>query len=177
MLCENKVEQPSQSGASLASASLGWTCYTHSFLVLMWLMCRSESGPLFLFGIHYKCCTCFFLPIVVSVQQEWFGYISTTGWKWASACLIKSIMLQQILSPQKQLREAWNLSGKSKSFRLSISICWLRTNFTCIGESLGPLFLALGVYSFMPAKVSSSCCFFLFYFVLYFSNANEFFSA
>lgn len=109
-------------------------CYTHSFLVLMWLMCRSESGPLFLFGIHYKCCMCFFLPIVVSVQQEWFGYISTTGWKWASACLIKSIMLQQILSPQKQLREAWNLSGKSKSFRLSISICWLRTNFTCIGE-------------------------------------------
>lgn len=60
----------------------------------------------------------YFLPIIVSVQQEWSDYISTTGWKWVSACLIKSIMLQQTLFLQKQLREAWNLSGKSNSFRL-----------------------------------------------------------
>lgn len=171
MLCEYKAGEASQLEASLASASLGVD--THSFLVLMWLMCRSESGPLFSFAIYYKCCMWFFLPIVASVQQEWSGYISTTGWKWASACLIKSIMLQQILFPLRRLREAWNLSGKSKSFSLSISICWLRTNLTCIGErAWAPwylIFCSLCLQLYI-CKSNQLLLFFLFYFILYFSK-------
>lgn len=68
------------------------------------------------FGLLYivNAVCIYFLPVLVSAPQGWSVYISTTGWKWVSACLIKSIMLLQTLYLLKQLREAWNPSGKSK---------------------------------------------------------------
>lgn len=51
---------------------------------------------------------------LVSARQGWFVYTSTTGWKWVSAFLTKSTMLPPTSYPQKQSREVWNPSGKSK---------------------------------------------------------------
>lgn len=79
------------------------------------------------FGLLYivNAVCIYFLPILVSAPQGWSVYISTTGWKWVSACLIKSIMLPQTLYPLKQLREAWNPSGKSK-------LCPLGSGQSCL---------------------------------------------
>lgn len=113
MLCKYKLRMPLQLGISWSSASLG-IGYIQSFLVLMQFLCRVNLDHCFhlLYMVNAACI--YFLPISVSAQRGWSVYTSTTGWKWVSACLIKSIMLPQTSYPLKQLREAWNLSGRSK---------------------------------------------------------------
>lgn len=120
MLCKYKLRMPLQLGISWSSACLG-IGYIQSFLVLMRFLCSVNLDHCFhlLYVVNAACI--YFLPILVSAQRGWSVYTSTTGWKWVSACLIKSIMLPQTSYPLKQLREAWNLSGRSKLVLQSVA--------------------------------------------------------
>lgn len=123
MLCKYTLRNPLQPGIIHLVLIQSGSRHGTLTLLTLFLPCSDSRAEINLVHYFYLVYTInavciYFLPIIVSVQQEWSDYISTTGWKWVSACLIKSIMLQQTLFLQKQLREAWNRSGKSKSFRL-----------------------------------------------------------